>query len=206
MRKLVVILDPAHGSDVAGKCSPDGTHKEYQWSRKVCNMLEDALLEKDFRVEFTNVYESEIGLSKRKQFASDLIVDADQIKLLVSLHNNAAGNGNKFMSARGFEIYTSVGKTKSDEFAEIIMKNLMIDFPTLMGFKHRVDRSDGDLDKEANFTVLMGAGYSAILLEWLFQDNKEDLAKLKDENTNRKLVSSLVKSLIQIDDQIGHIK
>ena len=27
-------------------------------------------------------------------------------------------------------------------------------------------------DKEANFTVLMGADYMAVLIEWLFQDNK----------------------------------
>ena len=32
MRKLIVILDPAHGSDVKGKRSPDGTHLEYLWS------------------------------------------------------------------------------------------------------------------------------------------------------------------------------
>ena len=44
MRKLIVILDPAHGSDVKGKRSPDGTHLEYIWSREICKKLKDRLI------------------------------------------------------------------------------------------------------------------------------------------------------------------
>lgn len=29
MKKLTIILDPAHGIDIAGKRSPDGKHREY---------------------------------------------------------------------------------------------------------------------------------------------------------------------------------
>ena len=48
MRKLVVIIDPAHGIDVKGKQSPDGSQKEYQWSRKVCNLLSNSLKNNNF--------------------------------------------------------------------------------------------------------------------------------------------------------------
>lgn len=44
-----------------------------------------------------------------------------------------------------------------------------------------MDLSDGDNDKESKFTVLMGSGYSAVLLEWLFQDNREDVALLTSD-------------------------
>ena len=51
MRKLVVIIDPAHGIDVKGKQSPDGSHKEYQWSRKVSTLLSNSLKNNNFIVE-----------------------------------------------------------------------------------------------------------------------------------------------------------
>ena len=38
-KSLCIILDPAHGNDVKGKCSPDGTHKEYLWSREICKRM-----------------------------------------------------------------------------------------------------------------------------------------------------------------------
>lgn len=195
MRKLIVILDPAHGEDVKGKSSPDGTHKEYLWSREICKKLEEKLRANDFKVEYTNQFQYEIGLSKRKSIANNIKSNSCEYKFLVSLHNNAAGDGTKWLNATGFEIYTSNGQTKSDEFATIIFNNLKKDFP---GINARVDYSDNDPDKESNFTVLMG-NYYAVLIEWLFQDNKEDVKLLGDNNVNSRFIDSLVKSFIEID-------
>ena len=47
-RRLLPIIDFAHGSDVAGKQSPDGRHKEYLWSRKVGKMLAESLKHEGF--------------------------------------------------------------------------------------------------------------------------------------------------------------
>lgn len=200
MRKLIIILDPAHGSDVPGKRSPNGKHLEYRWSREICKALANKLVANDFRVEFSNNSEKEIGLSKRVSFANHLDFNEGEIKFLVSLHNNAAGNGSDWMNARGVEIYTSKGSTRSDEFAEVIMKNLKTDFPdnNIVKFRYGNDQ----LGKEANFSVLMGSTYYAVLLEWLFQDNKEDYELLQNYQVNSNLVDSLVKALIEIDDSI----
>lgn len=200
MRKLIIILDPAHGSDVPGKRSPNGKHLEYRWSREICKALANKLVANDFRVEFSNNSEKEIGLSKRVSFANHLDFKEGEIKFLVSLHNNAAGNGSDWMNARGVEIYTSKGSTRSDEFAEVIMKNLKMDFPdnNIVKFRYGNDQ----LGKEANFSVLMGSTYYAVLLEWLFQDNKEDYELLQNYQVNSHLVDSLVKALIEIDDSI----
>lgn len=200
MRKLIIILDPAHGSDVPGKRSPNGKHLEYRWSREICKALANKLVANDFRVEFSNNSEKEIGLSKRVSFANHLDFNEGEIKFLVSLHNNAAGNGSDWMNARGVEIYTSKGSTRSDEFAEVIMKNLKTDFPdnNIVKFRYGNDQ----LGKEANFSVLMGSTYYAVLLEWLFQDNKEDYELLQNYQVNSHLVDSLVKAIIEIDDSI----
>lgn len=204
MKKLVIILDCAHGADVKGKCSPDSTHREYKWSRLICGKLRDKLESLGYRVEYTNKTENEIGLSQRKNIANNIKIDSDQVKFLISLHNNAAGNGSNWTNATGFEIFTSKGQTLSDKFAQVIMSNLQKDFPESNGFKHRVDLTDGDLDKEENFTVLMG-NYYGILLEWLFQDNKEDVKLLNDEIINNKLIDSLVKSINYINDNFSNL-
>lgn len=204
MKKLVIILDCAHGADVKGKCSPDGTHREYKWSRLICGKLRDKLKLSGYRVEYTNETENEIGLSQRKNIANNIKIDSNQVKFLISLHNNAAGNGSNWTNATGFEIFTSKGQTLSDKFAQVIMSNLQMDFPESNGFKHRVDLTDGDLDKEENFTVLMG-NYYAILLEWLFQDNKEDVKLLNNEIINDKLIDSLVKSINYINDNFSNL-
>lgn len=139
MKKLVIILDCAHGADVKGKCSPDGTHREYKWSRLICGKLRDKLESLGYRVEYTNKTENEIGLSQRKNIANNIKINSDQVKFLISLHNNAAGNGSNWTNATGFEIFTSKGQTLSDKFAQVIMSNLQKDFPESNGFKHRVE-------------------------------------------------------------------
>ena len=180
-RRLLPIIDFAHGSDVAGKQSPDGRHKEYLWSRKVGKMLAERLKREGFEVAFTNTKDTEIGLSRRKEIANNLDAPRGGTKFLLSLHNNAAGMGNEWCAARGFEIWTTKGQTRSDLFATVIFEQLQEDFPTTDGYKHRTDPSDGDPDKEANFTVLMGNNYWGVLLEWLFQDNPDDVALLEDD-------------------------
>lgn len=197
-RQLVIILDAAHGEDVAGKCSPDKSHYEWQWSRKIIGMLMNKLPDLGFKVEITNPSKKEIGLSKRKENANSVLLPdpGHSKKLLISLHNNAAGDGSKWTEAEGYELYTSRGSTISDKYAEIFIKHLREDFKGIIGIRERIDPL-----KEANFTVLMG-NYGAILIEWLFMDNKEDLERLKDDNCNYMLVSSLIKALIDIDEHL----
>lgn len=193
MEKLTIILDPAHGEDVPGKRSPDGLHREYKWSREICSMLADCLIDNGFNVEFTNTTDKEIGLTARVRAAND--VEAKR-KLVISPHNNAAGMGDKWMNARGYSVYTSKGQTASDKYAEIVLQNLRLEFPDLRG---RFDKSDGDLDNEANFTVIAKTTCPAMLIEWLFQDNKEDLLLIQDDSINERFVSVLVDSIIAID-------
>lgn len=206
MRRVLVIIDFAHGADVAGKRSPDGNHLEYLWSRKVGNWLAESLRDKGFEVAFTNTSCNEIGLSKRKNIANELDTPRGGVKILLSLHNNAAGDGTSWKTARGFEIYTTKGQTRSDLFADVVFRQLEKDFPYTDGYKARVDTSDGDADKESNFTVLMGNSYWAMLLEWLFQDNEADVKLLQDEVVNHKLVDSLTQAFITIDENLDNLK
>lgn len=199
MKNVIIILDPAHGADVPGKCSPDGKHREYRWSRDRIKFLKVTLMNLGYEVYVTTESENEPGLSRRKNFATQ--IRHGKRKLLVSLHNNGAGNNGKWMSASGVEVYTTPGVTNSDICADFILRQLQKDFPT---FKMRFNKDTHlERDKEAKFTVLMGADYMGVLVEWLFQDNKTDVEKLLDPKINRDFEVSIVKAIEQINNYFG---
>lgn len=193
MNKLF-ILDVAHGKSTPGKRSPDGKHLEYLWSREVCalvlNKAKNAGL--DVVCPFLN-HENEPGLSVRVRTYEK--IPASKTKVMLSIHNNAQGSGEKWMNARGFSAYTSKGQTKSDSVAEIIIDDFIKSFPDI---KVRTDKSDGDKDWEENFTVLMGR-YLQVLIEVLFQDNKEDVQILSTESFKNDFSDMLVRSMKKID-------
>ena len=195
-KNIIVILDPAHGADVKGKCSPDNRHREYRWSRDRVNAIAPILRNLGYEVYVTTKSENEPGLSKRRDFATNL--RKGEKKLLLSLHNNAADNGSNWTSARGVEVYTTPGVTKSDICAEYLLKQFKEDFPEI---KLRYNK-DANLerDKEEKFTVLMGSDYMGVLIEWLFQDNKEDVDLLTDPEVNRRFEDSIVRAVESIND------
>lgn len=191
-KDFVVILDPAHGEETPGKRSPDGKFREYRWSRDVISLMVDILDEMGFRIDTSNASTKEIGLGNRVELANRV---KGKRKLFVSVHANAAGNGSEWKTATGFSVYTSKGKTKSDDVAEVMMKRFMEDFPEL---KARTDRSDGDLDFEEDFTVIKRTSCPAVLIEWMFQDNKDDVKVLMDDDYNKKLAVSLCNSILEV--------
>lgn len=176
-KKLLIILDPAHGEETPGKRSPDGRHREYRWSRDRLKSIAHKLIELGYTVLWTNETDREIGLSNRKNIASWFAKDNPSMApLLISLHNDASGTTNEWRKASGISVWTSKGRTTSDIFADIFIKKIP---ERLADVKQRIySPTYLDKDFENNFTVLMGA-YSAILIECMFQDNKEDVEKLE---------------------------
>lgn len=200
MKKLVIILDPAHGANVSGKQSPDGTHKEYIWSRDIISGMKPLLERQGFEVFISNPTINEIGLTKRANYATNLKVQPGQYKLLISFHNNAAGSDDKWHNATGVEIYTSSPVTMSDKFSSIALKQLKADFPHI---NFRYGGTDpNDLDKDRDFTILTGKGYFSMLVEWLFQDNHSDVAMLRDKATNQKFITSMIKAIHTMENSL----
>lgn len=175
-----IILSCAHGEEVPGKQAPDGSYKEYIGCRNLGYYIGDNLIKKGINVVYIpeKGVKTEPGLSKRIQIANKIPSPA----FYFALHNNAAGSGAKWMTARGIEIFTSPGQTSSDPFATQIFTSLQRALPKLNGdfpfnLFWRKDMKDGDPDKEANFTELLSK-HPSVLLELGFQDNKEDLKEI----------------------------
>ena len=185
-KELTIILDPGHGENTAGKRSPDGRHREYRWARDRARELADELNRLGYDVHYTNPHEEDMSNTNRVHAANSI---PGKYKLMISIHNNAAGWGDKWLNATGYGVYTTRGQTRSDEFAEILLDSFIADFPELFG---RFDKVDGDKDKEADFTVLTGKSYWAVLIEWMFQDSKKDLAIIENPDYNRRYINAIV--------------
>jgi N-acetylmuramoyl-L-alanine amidase len=201
MKKIVVIVDFAHGSNVPGKCSPDKTHREWMWSRRVGNDIATMLKVLGFQVYFSNPLDTEGGLTPRVRFAENLKVAPGQYKFMLSLHNNAGGMGDKWVTARGFEVWTKQGFDLADVMAEKAFPVLKKWFPSM---KQRLATNEEfKKDKEGNLAVLKGEGVYSLLFEYLFQDNKEDVQLLLSEKENKKFADAIVDVVENMEEYLN---
>ena len=111
--------------------------------------------------------------------------------IFVSIHCNAANT-----KARGSEVFTTEGQTKSDTLAQCIANEIK-KFNEELGLPFRKDTSDGDDDKEANFYVLRKTNCPAVLVEVLFFDNAEDYRLLRDPIFQSKFAKVIVRGIKQ---------
>lgn len=111
--------------------------------------------------------------------------------ILLDLHSNAFNS-----KARGFSVFTSIGQTSSDLWAEKLIdlyaKNVLPKFNSPV----RVDMSDGDKDWEARFWMLVQTNCYAILPEALFFDNLEDALILNNSNFLEVYTDVLAESVV----------
>jgi N-acetylmuramoyl-L-alanine amidase len=178
-----VLIDNGHGSNTPGKCSPDGRLREYAYTREIAERLVMELRKNGIDAERIVKEEIDVPLAERCRRVNEYKASE---AILVSIHCNAAGNGSDWMSARGWEAWTSVGKTKADKLATCLYEDAEHCLP---GMKIRKDLVDGDPDRESQFYILRHTNCPAVLTENLFQDNREDVEFLLSEKGKRAIVS-----------------
>lgn len=180
---MKVLIDNGHGSNTPGKCSPDSRLREYAYTREIAERLVMELRKNGIDAERIVKEEIDVPLAERCRRVNEYKASE---AILVSIHCNAAGNGSDWMSARGWEAWTSVGKTKADKLATCLYEDAEHCLP---GMKMRKDTTDGDPDKESQFYILRHTNCPAVLTENLFQDNREDVEFLLSESGKRAIVS-----------------
>lgn len=201
MKKIIIILDPAHGIEVPGKRSPDGKHREYKWSRERLMGIYQKLISIGYLVEFTTASDNEPGLTKRVKAAEKIASrNKSLVPVFISLHNDAAGDGTKWVQARGVSVWTTKGRTRSDIFAAEMIKELDVITKNRTNMR-KYSPTELNKDFESNFTVLMG-NYPAMLIECCFQDNKEDIECLNDPVFNESVENAIVRGIERINNSI----
>jgi len=205
---FLICLDAGHGGIKAGtgaekyvtypsKCYQHrvGKFHSYGWffegvfNRSLANYLEQYLLDYGFQVK--KIYEpiNDTSLNKRCQLASSYASVAKH-SILVSIHGNAAAT----TTARGWEIFTSPGDTKSDQLATAIGEEVIKATP---GWVHRRDYIDGDLDKEARFQMLTGISMPAVLTENGFFTNYADSCLMIDLTWQQSIAKAHAKGILE---------
>ena len=173
---MKILIDNGHGENTAGKRSPDGIFREYKYAREIAEAIERELRARGYNVERIVKEDIDVPLAERVRRVNEVCGRYGASKvMLVSIHCNAAGNGQNWMNARGWSAYTSKGKTKADSLADIIYQEAERNFS---GHKIRKDYSDGDADWEESFYILQKTKCPAVLTENFFMDNKEDVSYL----------------------------
>ena len=184
----VIILDNGHGQETPGKRSPDGLFREYKWTRDFAKILKTELEEWGYTVFILVPEDHDVGLTARATRANKICEEYGvQNCILLSIHNNAAGDGTKWYDATGWEAFTTIGKTKSDLLAELLYEEI-----SWQNIKVRKDIVDGDSDKESSFTIIKKTLCPAVLTENLFMDSKNDVEFLNSEVGINKLLKAHV--------------
>lgn len=176
----VIMVDNGHGKETKGKRSPWCATKskpeiefyEWSWNRKAAKAIVDRLKSEGYDARLVVTEDTDVTLGERCRRVNKISSENGINKtLLISIHANAAGNGSKWMAARGWSAYTTRGATKADKLCECLYEEAEKNFK---GMKIRRDWSDGDSDIESDFYILKHTMCPAVLSENFFYDNIED--------------------------------
>ena len=190
---MIILLDNGHGFDTPGKRSPDGHFREYAFNRYLAFRIHEQLTALGLDARFLVPEREDISLKERCRRVNKICqrFGAGQM-ILISIHINAAGNGQQWMDARGWSCFTSVGETRADMLATCLYDAANVQLP---GHRIRKDYTDGDPDLEKNFYILRHTSCPAVLTENLFMDNREDVAFLESAEGSQALVNLHVEGI-----------
>ena len=207
MAKFGVIIDRAHGDNVAGKCSPDAAkglkgspyyYKEWEWSSLICTKLAEHLKNDGFIVEFTvdPKEKREPGLIERAKITNKIINDNPDVNwIFISMHSNAVGDIYEWSTTTGYSIWTTKLENNSDILADCILKRAEEALPLYKKHIRKNMNSYLKKDYESNFYVIKAANCPAVLAENWFHTTKSDVAWLKSEQGQKVIVDFHVKGI-----------
>ena len=202
----MILVDNGHGYDTPGKRSPYSSNGvapaidfyEYKWNREIAKPVVDGLRKRGYDARLLVTEENDVSLSERaKRVNQTCDAHGPSNVILVSIHANAAGNGSKWMSGKGWSAFTTKGKTSSDDLAEFLYRAAKENFKDM---KLRTDMTDGDSDWESDFYIIKRTYCTAVLTENFFYDNVDDVRYILSQAGREAVIKT------HIDGIINYIK
>lgn len=188
---MVVLVDNGHGSNTPGKCSPDGQHREWRWARDFAERLCIALIKRGHDARRLVGEEQDVSIRERVRRVNAVCArEGSRSVVLVSLHNNAAGSDGQWHAPRGFSAHVSLNASaRSRQLATLIARRMHTAGVTV--------RKPLPLQWywPQNLGLLRDTACPAVLTENLFQDNREDVRLLHDEEFLQLLESVYVAAI-----------
>ena len=200
MKNLVVIIDNGHGKNTPGKCAPDKSLFEWQWTREIAAMLCMRLYGiSTIQTVILVPEEHDISLKERVRRVNTIVHDAKiagKEVLLISIHINAAGHGT-WKTASGWSVWVANNASeKSKLFAQIAYSEAL----SLHLNGNRV------VPKEqywsSNFYILKNTLCPAVLTENMFMDNQEDVQFLNSEKGKQMIVQLHYNAILKYIEKV----
>ena len=167
---------------------------EWEFNRKLVKKISEGLSEEGIPHILLDMGATDVTLAGRTAIANTFGKNC----LYISVHGNAAGNGNEWKKARGWSIYTTKGYTKSDPIAEIFIRKAEEILPEIDCKVRKFSQKKYEGDWEENFYVLAHTIMPAVLTENLFYDNLEDCAVMKSEEGIEALAKIHIEAIKEI--------
>lgn len=199
---IKILIDNGHGDSTLGKRSPYSCNGiepaiefyEYQWNREIAGEIVNRLKSMGYNADLLVTENSDISLSERvRRVNYECDIYGKSNVMLISVHANASGNGDKWMTAKGWSAYTTKGKTNSDKLADYLYNEAEKNF---IGRKIRVDMQDGDRDWESDFYLCQKTKCPAVLTENFFYDNVDDVQYILSEEGRNAVIKTHVNGII----------
>lgn len=193
---MKILIDNGHGENTPGKRSPlwpDGSQLfEWFYTREIASRIHFKLKKLGIDSELVVRESVDVPIRERARRVNSICKEIGiRNCFLISIHCNAF-NG----KARGWEVHTYLGQSKSDEYATEFWNTAkeILGNATSM----RADFSDGDPDWDSNFGILRETLCPAILTENLFMDNEDDCRFLLSPEGKKAIVDIHVQSIIKL--------
>jgi len=194
-----LLIDNGHGYNTPGKCSPDKSYYEWDYTRRLADILFVTAEQFKLIPHFIVDEAKDISLSTRVKRINSYCDTYGSINcVMLSLHSNASTMGDSWGSARGVSIWTTKSQNNSDKLAA----ELWYAGERILGKGYmNADWSDKDPDFESNFTIIKGAKCPSVLIENHFHDNKEDLELLKNSAWRSKLALMYCEGIVSYESK-----
>lgn len=197
-----ILIDHGHGGLIDGKYVTPGKRGEHEGRiiyEGVLNRAQAHLLNYQLSLfgipsEIIAPENEDTSLKARVMRVNKIVSKKPDEFLLISIHSNAFSNP----KARGWEIWTSIGETMSDELAPIFLKHFQSSFPEVP-----IRTSISGVDKDGNFRVVTSTLCPAVLTEDLFMSSPDDFQILSDPIEVAHLVEYKLRAILEIVGYAG---
>ena len=127
---MKILIDNGHGVDTKGKRSPDGRLLEYAENRLLASRIVSALKAQGLDAELLVPGDNDVSLFQHcdrvNRFCYAL---GKENVILVSIHCNAAGKGDRWYNATGWCAYTTPKDTPAERLATCLYNAAQIHIP-----------------------------------------------------------------------------
>lgn len=192
---MKILIDNGHGRETPGKRSPDGTLREYAWNRLIAGQIVNRIVALGHDAQLLVPEEEDISLKERCRRVNSICRQLGKENvILISIHANAAGRGDRWYDATGWCTYTCIGNTKAEALATCLYDSAREYLP---GQRLRTDYADGDPDLEEDFYILRHTLAPSVLVENFFMDGRADYKFLMSQEGQEAIVNLHIDGILR---------